>query len=49
MRTWLLMMLAYLVAVGIAVAVGPLPIGPNSDLVVSSLMMSGGLRKLHPN
>lgn len=39
-RTRLLMMLTCLVAVGIAVAVGPLPIGPNGDLVVSSVMMA---------
>lgn len=40
MWTRLLVMLSCLVAVGIAIAVGPLSVGPNGDLVVSLLMMA---------
>ncbi|MFN3680886.1 MAG: hypothetical protein ACK4VP_02425 [Nitrospira sp.] len=39
-RTRLLMMLTCLAAVGVAIVVGPLPISPNGDLVVSSVMMA---------
>lgn len=42
-RTRLLMILTCLAAVGIAVAVGPLPISPNGDLVVSSVMMAAAI------
>lgn len=43
--TWtrLLVLLTYIAAVGVAIAVGPLPISPNGDLVVSSLMMAAAI------
>lgn len=38
-RTWWFMILAYVVAIGLAIAIGPLSIGRDGDLAVASFMV----------
>ncbi len=49
MMTRLFMVLTCLAAVGIAMAIGPLPIGQNGDLVVSSVMIAAACTSRRPN
>lgn len=49
MMARLFMMLTCLAAVGIAMAIGPLPVGQNGDLVVSSVMIAAACTSRRSN